>query len=127
MTARGALGISLAGTQWIYSITIQHDDAASYSYDPAIEIYDLSGQNGTTFGTSSAGFQMGSENANYLTNLNSGLSLNNRVAVTIPSGSQGWTFNNGLQNNNDWTFLNLSITNLKADDRVRITYEGSGN
>ena len=127
MTSTGLLAVGIPNYTNILTITIQHDDAGTYSYDPAIEIYDLSGQNGTTFGTSSAGFQMGSENANYLTNLNSGLSLNNRVAVTIPSGSQGWTFNNGLQNNNDWTFLNLSITNLKADDRVRITYEGSGN
>ncbi len=124
MTSSGLLAVGIPNYTNILTITIQHDDAGTYSYDPAIEIYDLSGQNGTTFGTSSAGFQMGDATANYLTNLNSGLSLNNRIAVT----GNDWTFDGGLKNNTDWTVLNLSITNLLADDRVRITYQnGNGN
>ena len=124
MTSTGLLAVGIPNYTNILTITIQHDDAGTYSYDPAIEIYDLSGQNGTTFGTSSAGFQMGDATANYLTNLNSGLSLNNRIAVT----GNDWTFDGGLKNNTDWTVLNLSITNLLADDRVRITYQnGNGN
>lgn len=124
MTVKGRLAVSIPRGATINKIIVAHDDAGSYSYDPAIEIYDLSGQNGTTFGTSSAGFQMGDATANYLTNLNSGLSLNNRIAVT----GNDWTFDGGLKNNTDWTVLNLSITNLLADDRVRITYQnGNGN
>lgn len=122
MTVKGRLAVSIPRGATINKIIVAHDDAGSYSYDPAIEIYDLSGQNGTTFGTSSAGFQMGDATANYLTNLNSGLSLNNRIAVT---GSD-WTFDGGLKNNTNSTVLNLSITNLLADDRVRITYQ-NGN
>ena len=122
MSEKGSLVVWIANLSSIKTITIQHDDAGAYAYDPAIEIYDLSGQNGTTFGTSSAGFQMGDATANYLTNLNSGLSLNNRIAVT----GNDWTFDGGLKNNTQSTVLNMSITNLKAGDRVRITYQ-NGN
>ena len=86
MTAKGALGISLAGTQWIYSITIQHETSEAWGYDPAIETYDLYYN---TDGIQSnnlkpAGFNLDYDDyeAQYLTNLSSGLALNDRIAIS---------------------------------------------
>jgi hypothetical protein len=124
MTAKGALGISLAGTQWIYSITIQHDDAGSYSYDPAVEIYDLYNVTGS-FGTSDADFNLNGRTAKYITNLQGGMALNNRIAISTTSdgGTYNWVFNDhGLKSQYSWH--NLSICNLKEGDRVVIQYAG---
>ncbi len=124
-----------------FTVRVPYSDAyAHYEYDPAIEIYDLNvSQEIQSNHLPNAGFQMVisddpwdnssrvSVDAKYLTNLNSGLSLNNRIAVSIPPSSQGWVFDNGLKNNNTYAILNLYITNLKAYDRVRITFrDGNG-
>ena len=122
MTAKGALGISLAGTQWIYSITIQHDDAGAYAYDPAIEIYDLSGINsGAVSATNSAGYSFydGGFNALILDNP-SGYSLNNRFVVM----NGDFTWENGLKNSKNNAKRLVGINNLLEGDRVVITYSG---
>ncbi len=95
-----------------------------YNYDPAIEVYDLSGQaSGTAYGTSDAGFSLNDREALYLTNLSTSLSLNNRIAVSQSSAGTGqWVFDSGLKA--QWSWHNVSICNLKEGDRVRITYEG---
>ncbi len=108
-----------------FTVTVPYsDEYAYYNYDPAVEVYDLSSTTGT-YATSSADFQLNGGPANYLTNLSSGLSLNNRIAV---DSIKYIDLNNGLLNNTNWKWFMLSIANLKADDRVRITYEdGNGN
>ncbi len=124
MTGKGALGISLAGTQWIYSITIQHDDVASFSYDPAVEIYDLYNVTGS-YGTSDADFNLNGRTAKYITNLQSGMALNNRIAISTTSdgGTYNWVFNDyGLKSQYSWH--NLSVCNLREGDRVVIQYTG---
>lgn len=108
-----------------FTLTVPYsDEYARYNYDPAVEVYDLSSTTGNYF-TSQADFQLNGGPANYLTSLSSGLSLNNRIAV---DSIQYIELNNGLKNNTNFKWFMLSIANLKADDRVRITYEdGNGN
>ena len=130
MTEKGALGISLAGTQWIYSITIQHDDAAVWGYDPAVETYDLYYN---TDGIASnnlkpAGFNLDFNDyeAQYLTNLSSGLALNDRIAISqveYNGKMTPWQIDHGLKSMYNWH--NISITNLVEGDRVVITWMGS--
>ena len=121
ITSKGALGISLAGTQWIYSITIQHDDAGAYAYDPAIEIYDLSGiTGGTVSATNDAGYSYTNGYAAKILDSPSGYPLNDRIAVM----NTDFTWNNGLQNSRNNAARLISINNLKADDRVIITFQG---
>lgn len=118
MTSKGALGISLAGTQWIYSITIQHDDAGAYAYDPAIEIYDLSGISGSLSASTQADYSFYGQTA-YIVDSPSGYPLNNRISVMLP-GDFSWA--NGLKDINGTRLV--GINNLKADDRVVITFSG---
>ena len=103
----------------IIQITIKHDtDAASFSYDPAVEIYDLYNVTGT-YGTSNADFNLNGSTAKYITTLQNGMSLNNRIAI---DGSN-WVFNDhGLKAQGGWH--NLSVCNLREGDRVVIQYTG---
>lgn len=123
MTGKGALVVNITRYWNIRSITIQHDDAAgSYSYDPAIEIYDLSGINsGAISATNSAGYSFydGGFNALILDNP-SGHSLNNRIVVM--NGDFTWAY--GLQNSRNNAKRLVGINNLLEGDRVVITYSG---
>ena len=123
MTGKGALGISLAGTQWIYSITIQHDNSAAYEYDPAVEIYNLSGINGSLTATNSAGFTFrdGGFQA-YILDSPAGYSLNNRIILMTPGD---FTWANGLKNNKTNASRLVGINNLVEGDRVVITFSGT--
>ena len=127
MTQSGVLVVGIPRYYSIKTITIQHDDAGSYSYDPAKEVYDLTqvASGGLASNNlAAADYQLGDGTAQYLTNLN-GMAANNRITVT---GTNDWIFDGGLKNNTDWTVLNLSISNLLAEDRVRIIYQnGNGN
>ena len=121
--AKGDLAVQVPQNGWIYSITISHDDVGAYSYDPAVEVYDLYNVTGS-YGTSDAGFNLNSRPALYLTNLQGGLALNNRIAISQSSqGTSQWVFNDhGLKA--QWSWHNLSICNLKEGDRVVILYTG---
>ncbi len=123
MTGKGALVVNITRYWNIRSITIQHDDAAgSYSYDPAIEIYDLSGINsGAVSATNSAGYSFydGGFNALILDNP-SGYSLNNRIVVM----NDNFTWAYGLQNSRNNAKRLVGINNLLEGDRVVITYSG---
>jgi len=139
MTEQGSLALSIPGRGWIYKITIQHDDAAYWAYDPAIESYDLYWVNkNTEISTSDAGFALNvsGENAQYLSI--SSPTLNNRIAISQKYSAEGhhfttdelWTFgrdgygdeSQGLLVKIGWN--NLSICNLKEGDRVRLTLSG---
>lgn len=123
MSAKGKLVVNLTRYWNIKSITIQHDDVAVWGYDPAVEVYDLYLSN-TTFSTSAADFDLNVGTAQYLTNLSSGLALNNRVAISTTSDGStwNWTFDYGLKAQYSWH--NVSICNLVEGDRVRITWMG---
>ena len=126
MTASGLLAVSVTGYINIKKITIQHDDAGTYSYDPAKEAFDLTKVAGglASNNLAPADYQLNGGTAQYLTNLN-GMAANNRITVT---GTDNWTFDGGLKNNTGTEVLNLSIANLLKGDRVRITYEnGNGH
>ena len=128
MTGKGSLVVNITRYWNIKSITIRHDDAAaSWNYDPAKEVYDLTQVASGGLASNNlapADYQLNGGTAQYLTNLN-GMAANNRITVT---GTNDWIFDGGLKNNTDWTVLNLSIANLLAEDRVRIIYQnGSGN
>lgn len=116
MNEKGTLAVSVTRYWYIKSITVQHDNSASYNFKPAIEIYNLNGGN-LSLGES-AGFQLDGANASYLVNQN-GTELNNRVAV---KNLDDMVMNGGLKNNTNWQTRIISISDLKENDRVRITY-----
>ena len=122
MTSKGALGISLAGTQWIYSITIEHDNSASWNVEPSIEIYNLNNGSGSLsiYDKATPDFQLNGNDARYL--YSSNYALNNRIAV---NSTDGWSWSNGgLTSSN---IMNLAISNLEEADRVVITYQDGTN
>jgi hypothetical protein len=58
MSEKGSLVVWIANLSSIKTITVQHDNSALYEYDPAVEIYDLSGINsGAVSATNSAGYK----------------------------------------------------------------------
>ena len=122
MTQGGVLVVGIPRYLSIKTITIQHDDAGSYSYDPAIEIYDLSGINsGAVTATKDAGYSYASISWNAsILDSPSGYPLNDRIAVM----NTDFTWNYGLQNSRTNAARLISINNLKADDRVVITFQG---
>ena len=145
-SAKGDIILKTAADAWhtiITKIVIYHDDnVASYNYvdEPAVESYDFYWvDENTTYTTTDADFTLNTtgEKAHYL-KLNSGIALNNRIAVSSMyynghyyTTEELWSFPNndngnesqGLKVNFGWH--NLSICNLLEGDRVRITYSGS--
>ena len=124
----GDIVLTTTSAAWhiiLTGVVINRPDRASYNYDPAIENYDLSSLNNGSASASStkADYQLGDQDAYYLSNP-SGYSLSKRIAVQSNVNNLSW--NNGLKNseNNSWDFKYISISNLKADDRIRITFEG---
>ena len=146
MKEDGALIVDVSNYGVIQRISITYQATQNrYDYDPAIESYDLYWVNkNTTFATgenaTSAGFTLNNAGleATYLS-LNSGLALNNRIAISEAQWNGNhfsltdlWTFSNndnggdesqGLKVNYGWH--NFSICNLKEGDRVRLTFSGS--
>lgn len=121
-TAKGDIIITTTntgGTIFLTKIVITRPDRASYSYDPAKETYDLSQQYGNaSISSTSAGYSLNNNPAYYINN--PGCVLNNRVAI---NSANGLAWNGGLLFNGDG-FSMVSISNLNADDRVKITYSG---
>ena len=122
MSEKGSLVVWIANLSSIKTITVQHDNSALYEYDPAVEIYDLSGINsGAVSATNSAGYKFydGGYNALILDNP-PGYSLNNRVVVM----NDNFTWAYGLQNSRNNAKRLVGINNLLEGDRVVITYSG---
>lgn len=123
MTSKGSLIVRLAAINSITKITIQHDNSGVYEYDPAVEIYDLSGFSETLSATNSAGytFRNGGQTA-YILDNPSGYSLNERIVVMTPGD---FTWANGLKNNKTNASRLVGINNLLEGDRVVITFSGN--
>lgn len=123
MTEKGVLVVSITRYYNIKTITIQHDNSAVYEYDPAVEVYDLSGINSgaVTLGDN-AGYKFynGGYDAKILGNPY-GYSLNKRVVVM--NGDFTWA--NGLKNSKTNASRLVGINNLLPGDRVVITFSGS--
>lgn len=111
------------------NVTSNEPVEPTYSYDPAVEIYDLfyvTTQDISSTNLTGAGFPLDFDNldAQYLTNLQGGMALNNRIAISqvIHEGNTvtPWTLENhsGLKSRYNWH--NLAICNLKEGDRVVI-------
>jgi hypothetical protein len=124
MKAKGSLVVTIPRGAYLETIRIVHVDQPSFSYDPAVEIYDLYNVTGN-YGMSDADFNLNGRTAKYITNLQGGMALNNRIAISTTSdgGTYNWVFNDhGLKSQYSWH--NLSICNLKEGDRVVIQYTG---
>lgn len=92
-----------------------------YSYDPAIETYDLTGKTWTISQGESAGYSFATYAANYISNP-IGYELNNRIA--IQNGLSGsWSYANGLKSGTRYRLLGIS--DLRDGDRVRVTFSGN--
>ncbi len=123
MSEKGSLVVWIANLSSIKTITIQHDNSGVYEYDPAVEIYDLSGiTGGAVTATESAGYKFSSAYSTDALILGnpSGYSLNNRIVVQ--NGNFQWA--NGLQNTGSGYRL-VGINNLLEGDRVVITFTGT--
>lgn len=107
---------------------------AHYSYDPAFESYDMFWVNRVvTYEQLPAGFNLDRDDlgAVIMINLNDGTPLNKRIALSHVNGKSVnniWTFNHGNQTqseallNQDSEWHNFSVCNLRANDRVQITF-----
>lgn len=123
MAQKGVLVVNITRYWNIKSITIQHDNSGVYEYDPAVEIYDLSGINsGAVSATNSAGYKFSSAYSSEALILGnpSGYSLNNRIVVQ----NDNFQWANGLQNTGSGYRL-VGINNLLEGDRVVITFTGT--
>ena len=130
MTDKGTLCVNLTRYWNIKTITVQHDDAAVWGYDPAIETYDLyyTTDNIQSNNLKPAGFNLDFDDyeAQYLTNLSSGTALNDRIAISQVEYNghyTPWQIDHGFKSLYNWH--NISITNLVEGDRVVITWMGS--
>lgn len=120
----------------VYKIEVFGDGGSVYHYDPSIEGYDLYWVGGgATYEEIDAGFSLDTsgQNATLLAQLSDRTPLSRRIAISKNNdGSTPWSLSNfstditqasrGLYNTDENTWHNLSICNLKAGDRVRITF-----
>ena len=123
MAEKGSLKVQIPRNSYITSIVIQHDNSGIYDYDPAVEIYDLSGiTGGAVTATESAGYKFSSAYSSEALILGnpSGYSLNNRIVVQ----NENFQWANGLQNTGSGYRL-VGINNLLEGDRVVITFTGT--
>lgn len=104
--------------------------AKPYVYDPAVETYDLyyNTDNIQSNNLKPAGFNLDYDDyeAQYLTNLSSGLALNDRIAISQVEYNgyyTPWQIDHGFKSLYNWH--NISITNLVEGDRVVITWIGN--
>ncbi len=133
MTEKGSLVVWIANLSSIKYITIEHDNSASYAYDPAIEIYELNNsliQNGGSSLGETLDYNIAGGAASLIANPKNSsnennvsyYALNNRIAVQ----STDFQWGGGLSTNkNSNQYRILSINNLRANDRVVITYNGN--
>ena len=122
----------------IYKIEISGEEGDEYHYDPSVEGYDLYwvGRNAAyTYDDDpmiGAGFNLDTSNqeAILLAQLGDGTPISKRIAISKNSnGTTPWSLSHassgdasqGLKNT-DSNWHNISICNLKKDDRVRITF-----
>ncbi len=129
MSAKGKLVVNLTRYWNIKSITIKHDNSAVWNYDPSIETYDIyyvTTQNIQSNNLIEADFPLDYDDlpAQYLTNLQGGMALNKRIAISqvMYNGNitTPWTLQNygGLKSLYNWH--NFAICDLKEGDRVVI-------
>ena len=131
MKKGGSLIVTIPRGAYLTSINIVHNLIEAYGYDPAIETYNLNNEYSgiQSNNMTDAGFPLDFNdlNAQFLTNLSSGLALNNRIAISQVLYNDDtltpWVFDGGLKS--QWAWHNISICNLVEGDRVRITYTGS--
>lgn len=107
---------------------------ADYRFDPAFESYDMYWVNRVvTYQQLPAGFNLDRDDmkAMIMINLNDGTPLNKRIALSHVNGKSVtdiWTFDHGNQTqseallNKDNEWHNFSVCNLRAGDRVQITF-----
>ena len=120
--ANGTSDGTVKYTTYLTNIKITRSDVASYNFDPAIEIYNLSNGSGSLsiYDKAAPDFQLNGANTGYL--YSSYLALNNRIAVNSNS-TDGWSWENGGLRNTSSNIMNLAISNLEEGDRVVITYQ----
>ena len=120
----------------IYKIEVFGDGGSVYHYDPSIEGYDLYWVGGgATYDKINAGFNLDTSNkeAILLAQLSDHTPLSRRIAISKynDNGDTYWSLSRFSTNieeasrgllNTDGNWHNLSICNLKKDDRVRITF-----
>ena len=134
ITEAGTATIQVDGNySGIRKITIQYQERATnyFNYDPGYEEYDMYDEGTSAHPTSytttgAAGFTLNGNAAQYITLSGTGLTINDRIAVDPSAGT--WNFNYGIISpNNDGTWSNLSICDLKEGDRVVFSFTGYDN
>ena len=130
MSEKSSLVVTIPRNSFITSIEIRHNTSEAWGYDPAIETYDLynENQNIQDNNLANAGLILDYDDyeAKFLTNLTSGLALNNRIAISQVEYNgvfTPWQLDHGLKSLYNWH--NISICNLVEGDRVVIYYTGS--
>ena len=106
-----------------FTVKVNNPNAQpKYAYDPAIEVYDLTGRTWNISEGGSAGYSFKNSEAKFISNPTD-YELNNRIAIqTGLSGS--WQYSGGLKNNVDGLRL-IGISNLRDGDRVKVTFSGA--
>ena len=148
MNLPGTVEISVRGNYvGIDYITVEKaeqstdENAAVYSYDPGIESYDLYWVNkNVRYDSSSAGFPL--DNNDYdaivMANLTDGTPLNKRIAISQVDNNGNkvtpWVYQHDYNPSwgnesagllNRWAWHNFSVCDLKAGDRVVVTYKNA--
>lgn len=130
VTITAKLDVGPEGDQWSqhksaeFTATVNNPNPQpKYAYDPAIEVYDLTGKSWSISQGKSAGYQFytGGYDAYYISNPDD-YELNNRLA--IQNGlANSWSNDNGLKSSTDYRLI--GINNLRDGDRVKITFSGN--
>lgn len=104
-----------------FTVTVNNPNAVpKYAYDPAIEVYNLTGHSTWTISEGeSAGYSFRNHEAKYISNPYA-YELNNRIAIQTTL-SDSWTNSNGLKNSGSGLRL-IGISNLRDGDRVKVTF-----
>ena len=117
------------------------ENAAVYSYDPGIESYDLYWVNkNVSYESRSAGFPLdyNDYDAIVMANLTDGTPLNKRIAISQVDNNGStivpWVYQHDYNPSwgnesagllNRWAWHNFSVCDLKAGDRVVVTYKNA--
>ncbi len=117
------------------------ENAAVYSYDPGIESYDLYWVNkNVSYESRSAGFPLdfNDYDAIIMWNLSDGTPLNKRIAISQVDNNGStivpWVYQHDYNPSwgnesagllNRWAWHNFSVCDLKAGDRVVVTYKNA--
>ena len=129
-TITAKLDVGPEGNKWSqhesaeFTVKVNNPNAQpKYAYDPAIEVYDLTGKSWSISQGESAGYQFytGGYDAYYISNPNN-YELNNRLAIQKDLANS-WSNDNGLKSSKDYRLI--GINNLRDGDRVKITFSGN--